>query len=147
MSCLAHVYLTLWKLLFWLCSLFTSQNLLPGNKNFCEWALNIWKHVLLSKTIFFPPSVFITEKKFPWAQGLWGLIMNILYIEHLIEPNKTRIDRSSESKWQQQNSNPWPLKVIRTHIFWGHEISRGIEERVCGNQSSQLQKKWNFQEM
>ena len=28
---------------------------------------------------------------------------------------------------------------------WGHGISRGIEERKCGNSRDQLKKKWNFQ--
>ena len=41
----------------------------------------------------------------------------------------------------QKNSNARSERGLRI----GHEISRGIEERSCGNSWGQLKKKWNFQ--
>ena len=38
-----------------------------------------------------------------------------------------------------------PEKKSKQGGGWAHGISRGIEERVCGNSGDQFKKKWNLQ--
>ena len=43
-----------------------------------------------------------------------------------------------------QKATPENIRKRGCGVDWGHGISRGIEERACGNSSGQLKKKYNF---
>ena len=41
----------------------------------------------------------------------------------------------------------WAIPEKKANMGWGlgHGISRGIEEKACGNSRGQFKKKWDFQ--